>query len=84
MPTLGKDSVTIHEAKTNLSRLLAEVEAGAEIVIKRGKQPVAKLVPIAVKPRPVAGKYKGMIDIPDSFFDPMSDEELALWHGGDV
>ena len=37
--------VTIHTAKTTLSQLLARVEAGEEIVLARGKKPVAKLVP---------------------------------------
>lgn len=37
-------TVTVHEAKTNLSRLLKEIEAGEEIVIARGKTPVAKLI----------------------------------------
>ncbi len=37
--------VTVHEAKTHLSRLLAEVEKGEEVVIARRNQPVARLVP---------------------------------------
>lgn len=43
--------VTVHEAKTHLSRLLARVRAGEEIVIARGKQPEAKLVPWTEKPK---------------------------------
>jgi prevent-host-death family protein len=39
------DTVTVHTAKTTLSRLLGRVEAGEEIVLARGKQPVARLVP---------------------------------------
>jgi prevent-host-death family protein len=38
--------VTIHEAKTHLSRLLADVERGEEIVIARASQPIARLVPV--------------------------------------
>lgn len=75
--------VTIHEAKTHLSRLLADVEAGKEVVIARGKQPVAKLVPIEPKPKRVPGLWKGKFEVPDDFFDPMSAEELALWYGDD-
>ena len=45
------NTVTIHVAKTTLSRLVARVEAGEEIVIARDKTPVAKLVPIA-PPKP--------------------------------
>lgn len=39
-------TVTVHEAKTHLSRLLARVREGEEIIIAKGKQPQAKLVPI--------------------------------------
>ena len=41
--------VTIHTAKTTLSQLIARVEAGEEIVLARGKQPIAKLVPLRPK-----------------------------------
>jgi prevent-host-death family protein len=40
-----RESVNIHEAKTNLSRLLARVELGEEIVISNRGVPVARLVP---------------------------------------
>jgi prevent-host-death family protein len=40
------ETVTIHAAKTNLSRLIARAEAGEEIIIARGRTPVAKLVPL--------------------------------------
>ena len=75
--------VTIHEAKTNLSKLIAQVEAGEEVVIARGKQPVAKLMPIASpKRRRAAGRLKGRASLPDSFFfDPLPEEELRLWEG---
>ncbi|MYA32581.1 MAG: type II toxin-antitoxin system Phd/YefM family antitoxin [Gemmatimonadales bacterium] len=73
--------VNVHEAKTQLSRLLAQVEAGENIVIARRGEPVARLV--ACKP---AGKrqpdvLKHRIVIPDSFFDPLPEEELAAWEG---
>ena len=73
--------VTMHEAKTNLSRLIAEVEAGGEVVIARGKVPAARLVPIDAKPRPRFGSMKGLIAFDESFFDPLPDDELALWNG---
>jgi prevent-host-death family protein len=77
--------VTIHHAKTNLSKLIARVEAGEEIVIARGKQPVAKLTPVAGrKGKRVPGRLKGKLNIPDSFFfDPLPEEELRLWEGAD-
>lgn len=77
-------TVTIHQAKTQLSKLIARVEAGEEIVIARGRVPVARLTP--VEPKPVkrkAGMLKGQLTIPDSFFfDPLPEEELRLWEGG--
>jgi prevent-host-death family protein len=75
--------VTVHQAKTNLSKLLADVEAGEEVVIARGSKPVAKLVPIEPdKPRrATAGVWKGRIGFDESFFDPLPEDELALWNG---
>jgi len=72
--------VTIHTAKTTLSQLLARVEAGEEIVLARGKQPIAKLVPF--QPRPVKrqfGALRGTVSVGPEFFDPLPDEELAGW-----
>jgi prevent-host-death family protein len=73
--------VTMHEAKTNLSKLVERAEAGEEIVIAKGKQPKVKLVPIAIKPKRVFGSLKGKIRLDDSFFDPLSEEELRAWEG---
>jgi prevent-host-death family protein len=78
-------TVTIHEAKTHLSKLIARAEAGEEIVIARGKEPVVKLTPVSpAKQRPRFGAMKGKWPkLPDSFFfDPLPDEELDLWEGG--
>jgi prevent-host-death family protein len=71
--------VTIHVAKTNLSRLVARAEAGEEIVIARGRKPVAKLVPIAPKPKRVWGALRGKIAIGPEFFEPLPPEELDEW-----
>ncbi len=74
--------VKIHQAKTQLSKLIAAALAGEEVVIARGSEPVVKLTPIApVKKRRVAGSLKGKIAFSDSFFDPLPDDELALWNG---
>ena len=78
-------TVTIHDAKTNLSKLIARAEAGEEIVIARGKDPVVRLTPLAVRPQPIQkpGRLKGKVSLPDSFFfDPLPEEELRLWEGG--
>ena len=78
--------VNIHEAKTQLSKLLARVEAGEEITIAKAGQPLARLVPLApAAPRGprVPGRFKGMFGpLPDSlFFEPMPADELARWEG---
>ncbi|MBL8669293.1 MAG: type II toxin-antitoxin system Phd/YefM family antitoxin [Alphaproteobacteria bacterium] len=76
-------TVTIHAAKTQLSKLLARVEAGEEVVIARGKTPIAKLVPLAPTARKrQPGSMKGLIKLDDSFFDPLPEEELKAWEGG--
>ena len=69
---------TVHQAKTNLSRLLEEACSGKEVVIARGSQPIAKLVPLssASKNR-VPGRLKGLISWTADAFDPLSDQELA-------
>ena len=75
---------SIHQAKTNLSKLIARAEAGEEVVITRGKEPVARLTPIKEKPlKRRFGMLKGKIKSPpDSFFfDPLPEEELRLWEG---
>lgn len=72
--------VTVHAAKTNLSRLLARVEAGEEIILMRGKTPVARLAPLsAAAPTRIFGALRDRITVDDSFFEPMSDDDLAAW-----
>lgn len=70
-------TVKVQEAKTRLSALLAEVEAGAEFVIARGDVPVARLVPIS-QPGPRAMGFVAY-RVPDTFFDALPEEELAAW-----
>lgn len=70
-------SYTVHQAKTNLSKLIREAEKGKEVIITRGKEPVAKIVPIttAAKNR-VPGSMKGQIWSAPDAFDPLTDEEM--------
>ncbi len=70
---------TIHAAKTNLSKLVARAEAGEEIVLARGKEPVVKIVPISPKPKRKFGRLKGKIKIGPEFFEPLPEDELKLW-----
>ena len=73
--------VSITEAKTHLSRLLAQVEAGEEVVIARNGKPVAQLVRCKPKGERKPGSMAGLISIDDSFFEPLPEEELAAWEG---
>jgi prevent-host-death family protein len=76
-------SVKIHEAKTQLSKLIVAVEAGEEVTIMRGDVPVAKLVPFAKqekKPR-VPGRLRDVIKWDDRFFEPLPDDELRRRNG---
>ena len=76
-------TITTHDAKTHLSRYLAEVESGEQIAIARGKKPVAILIPAksaAKRRRPKVGKIKGKpFDFPDAAFAPLDDAELKEW-----
>lgn len=68
---------TVHEAKTNLSRLLKKASAGEEVIIARGKQPVAKLVPVSdAMQKRVPGLWKGLVAYTADAFDPLTDQEL--------
>ena len=71
--------VNVHEAKTHLSRLLAQVEAGNEVVIARNGAPVARLVPCRTRGKRVFGALKGRLVVPESFFEPLPESELEAW-----
>lgn len=77
--------VTIHKAKTELSKLIARVEAGEEIILARGDKPVVKLVAIESVKRPVEGygRFANLQDkLPSSLFlEPMTEDELDAWEG---
>jgi len=76
--------VTVHEAKTNLSKLLARVEQGEEIVIARGSKPIAKLTPLSSQV-PIFGFDADVdgYDIPEDF-NEMSEEEINEFEQGDL
>lgn len=75
--------VTVHTAKTNLSKLIEAALAGEEVVIAKGKRPVVRIVPIHQN-RFTIGLLKGQLTGagPD-FFEPMSEDELTLWEGAE-
>ena len=74
-------TISTHEAKTHLSRYLAEVEKGREFIIARGKQPVARLVPLERPGRPPRPKVGQMLSapfhIPDEAVAPLTPDELG-------
>lgn len=70
---------TIDAAKANLSKLVARAEAGEEIVLARGKKPVARIVPILPRPKRRYGRLKGKGSVGPEFFEPLPEDELKLW-----
>lgn len=74
-------SVNVHEAKTHLSRLLARVAIGEQVVISKAGRPIARLVPIdgAHAPRRMPGTERGKILIADDFDAPLPAEVLAAF-----
>ena len=74
------ETVTIHKAKTNLSRLIEKACNGEDIVIARGSKPVVRLVAIEDKHgNRKPGAWKGKIQIGSEFFEPLPPDELEGW-----
>ena len=89
---------TMHQAKTQLSKLVKMAIAGEEVILTHGRKrvPAVRLVPVGTAlpvseitsfpafkdgKRPI-GLYKGQFEIGPEFFEPLPDEELALWESG--
>jgi prevent-host-death family protein len=73
-------TVTIHEAKTKLSKLIEKACRGEEIIIARGPDPVVRLVPIdSRKGRRKLGILKGKLVVGPEFFEPLPHDELDRW-----
>jgi prevent-host-death family protein len=80
---------TVQTAKADLDQLIARAEAGEEIVISRADRPAVRLTPVANTDHPKLPRQPGRLahlrgTIPDSFFDPLSEEELKLWEDGPI
>ncbi len=69
--------VNVHEAKTNLSKLLDRVLGGEEIIIARAGKPVVRLMPVGERLPRVPGLARGKVT--DAFFEPLPEEELKAW-----
>ena len=77
--------ITIHEAKARLSGLVARVEAGEEIVVCRGKEPVAMLVPYrkSAGRRPKVGEITSApVKVKPGCFAPLTEDEMSEWGMG--
>lgn len=74
------ETITIHKAKTELSRLIERACRGEEIVIARGKKPVVRLVAIEDKQgQRKPGALRGKLKVGPEFFEPLPPDELAGW-----
>ena len=73
--------VNVHQAKTQLSKLLVEVERGVEVVIARNGTPVARLVPYPAQDRRRlrTDTWKGRVEMAPDFDAPLTDAEMAEW-----
>ncbi len=71
--------ITVHQAKTSLSKLIERARAGEEIVIARGKVPVARLLPIAARAGRKFGAMRGKARLDEKFFESLPEEELGGW-----
>jgi antitoxin (DNA-binding transcriptional repressor) of toxin-antitoxin stability system len=71
--------VTIHRAKTSLSKLIEDASAGEDVVIARGAIPVARLVPINPPARRQFGAFKHRIVVEPDFFAPLPADILDAW-----
>jgi len=69
--------INVHEAKTQLSKLLDRAHRGEEVVICKSGKPYARLVPLKPLPERKGGWLKG--ELGDAFFEPLSDDDLEGW-----
>ncbi len=76
---------TVHQAKTQLSKLIASALEGNEVIIARGSSPVVRLTPLKpTKPKRKFGAFEGEFNLTEAFFEPLPPDELARWNGESV
>ena len=74
-------NVSVHGAKTQLSKLLDLVEDGEEVVIERHGRPIAQLVPVSKRPSAL-GAMRGQFEMAEGWERALTDEEAeAFWSG---
>ena len=69
------ETVNTHDAKTQLSKLLARVEKGEQIIIAKNGKPVARLIPEPTQRKRVWGKGRSTFEVPEDFNDPLPEIE---------
>ncbi|MDH5676462.1 MAG: type II toxin-antitoxin system prevent-host-death family antitoxin [Myxococcales bacterium] len=74
--------VNMHEAKSTLSKLVEEAEAGEEIVLARAGKPVARLLPLLARAPHKLGQWRGKVRMAEDFDAPLPDDVLRDWEGG--
>jgi prevent-host-death family protein len=73
-------TITVHAAKTQLSKLIERACAGEEIIIARRRTPVVRLVPVdQAAPQRTFGAMRGRARVDAAFFEPLPPDELAAW-----
>lgn len=75
------DPVNMHEAKTELSRLVERALAGEDVIIARAGVPVVRLVPLARQGKRKLGQWAGRVRMAEDFDAPLSDEDVDAWEG---
>jgi antitoxin (DNA-binding transcriptional repressor) of toxin-antitoxin stability system len=75
--------ITVHVAKTQLSRLIEAALAGEDVVIVKGDKPVARLVAIPQGQFKLGVLKRDALGPGPDFFSPMDEDELAAWRGRD-
>ncbi|MDD9962430.1 MAG: type II toxin-antitoxin system prevent-host-death family antitoxin [Gammaproteobacteria bacterium] len=72
--------VNVHDAKSQLSKLIAEAESGNDVVIARNGRPAVRLVPVQSSGFRFGALAHLVTAVPD-FNEPMGDDDLDLWEG---
>ena len=74
--------VNIHQAKSQLSKLIERARSGDEVIIAKAGKPVVKLVPVERGSHREFGSAAGQITFQEGWDAPLTDEEMAEFLGG--
>jgi prevent-host-death family protein len=74
----------LYEAKTELSRLVERAAKGEEIILAKNGKPMARLVPLAKKPKRKPGGWEGKVWMSDDFSGPLPDDVVKLFEEGPI